>query len=882
MKSILKNKVFYVLATSFAACALFATGAALQQASAAETDKFTFDTGASIRIDTTEAATSGIRFTATFGEDLYADLVQEGALKEKAEVGMIIVPDVYYTDYQEAGASDYFTYFEEVKGKSKADLSVSFGVEKMIAVEDGYQINGAIVKIKDANLNLDYRAIAYYTLDGVTYNYQVHSDVRSIVYVADKALLDTETSYEAEEKAVIAGYIGKSLSKGITMDVTEGEKSLGITDPNAQYGLYDENVVTVENGVVKAVGVGETTIAVCAYDDMVLEQVKVTVTDAKAADFSFVESDKGYAEKIYLDKATKNSNQNIAFTYSVADKDGKDYPVVADGDDFYFVPGTATQFTVKATAMRNGENVGEKTSPLNVHDDVYAWLVNAKGEAPNMFVNPGTTVGYTTEEAYDGYSGSWHLKNDEAANGALLPLLRGVENVAQNSTFYFYIKNPTGVALTCYLITDSGYWANMIPNAIITNQVTIPAQDGWQKVEITLDARFDGAMAGLLNAANVVMRITTSDWTYAGECFEVYMTNIYLETAHGVDGVNYNDNGFTANGSINAEFKLPYATSEDSRYSFSYELKKGEETVAFENNAFTPTAAGDYAYVITSKFRGEVIDTETYNFTISGEPIVLAVASYYGFDANGNITLPEAQINVSTEGKTVEYSVTNPAGVTTALGADRIYATGSVHGEYTYTVAIKNGETTEHVETAAIKVQNANVFFACGNSGDGVTYDALNVNGVTIVSYTTEEAAPGELGSMKLSQGAWSYNSAGQPRLDLAIQVAQHAKPGATKLMFWIKHEDPDNSIMVNSYSTNGSWWISQRVSTELGVWDGNNLANNTTYNEWAPHIAGGGWRQVVIDVTDNPGADFRLLINSDQQTFNCDLPIYISNIYYA
>ncbi len=885
MKKTMK-KIPYIAAFACAASALLFTGVALnnQVASAEEiTTNFQFVEGASIRVDT-ESNTSGIRFVAKINESFYGELVnaEKTALKEGAEVGMIIVPDFYYEGYKaQTEIDDYFTYFEEVKGKTKAQVSVSFPFEKIIQSGSNYQMQGAIVGIKEGNLNLDYRAIAYYKETATAaYKYQVHTDARSITYVADKALADTEVTYADAQKDVMAGFINTAFSKGISVDITE-TKALGLSDTAATYTGFDSAVVTVENGVVIPVSVGTTNITVSAYDGKITATVPVTVTDNQPADFTFTAADKSYAEKIYIDKATLNAAQNVTFTYAVTDKQGNPVPLTAEGDSQYIVPGAETEFIVTATAMRGENKVGEKSYTMHVYDDVYAWLVNSDNDASalNVSLNADAKAEYTTQQALEGLHGSFHVSNDDATNGAITLSMKGVGNLASNQ-LSFYLYNPTGVALSAYFYTNNGYWVNQA-GGVISNQASIPEAADWHKVDLTITATDFGTMLG--NGSAIELRITTSDWSYAGEKYHVYMSNISYNVSHGAEGVEYNANGFVATGSINTNFNLPYGQTTDARYSFSYELKKGEETVAIDGeNAFTPTVAGDYTYVIGTMFRGEVVDAETYEFTISDEPLVLSTAAYYQFDANGMITLPAATIAADTTGKTVEYSVTNPANVTTVLGEDRTYDTGKVHGDYTYTVAIKNGETVESSKSATIKMQSSKVLFACGNSSEGVTYDNLNSNNSTLVSYTTEEAAPGEIGSMKLSQAAWVYiQGTNTPRLELVIRLISYARTDATKLRFWIKHEDLTNKIMVNSYSTNGSWWISQRIHSTMGEWDANITTNATTYNEWAPHIVGGGWYQVEIDITNNPGTDFSLWINSDQQTFDPDKPIYISNIYY-
>ncbi len=795
--------------------------------------------------------------------------------------------EVIYTvgDYKES----CFVYvygtpaFTQVKTElSYQDLLTNSGLTKAVTAKDSFDEGLSVQVVQGASVGeLGY--VEYGSSH--TVKFTATDKVGNVGDFACSVTLSTEGRPQFEPIAIDLADVQKSVELGVKGNLKLIEN--GVALDGSSY-TYINGYLTFAEDYIMAKTKGNYTLT--AITDKGYNDVTLQITDNRPANFRFEGEDVEYAEKIYIAKAELIGNQqNITFEYAVTDTDGNALPVVEEGDLMYFVPAAKSQFTVTATAKREGENVGSKSYPLNVHDDVYAWTVNAKDNYEDIYLNGGTLGEYSTEKAPTGYSGSYHLTAQQSGVGAFQILLDNTASVTRGSSFSFYVYNPNGVKLTAYLFTNSGYWTNTVPlGGVLTNQAEIPATEGWHKVTITLRELYDGTLGGMTagadepDGAKTELRIITEDWTYAGENpYQVYISNIYLERTHDETEIEYVNNGYADLGAIHYEFNLPYARSTDARFTFEYALTLNGQPVATENNAFTPTEMGTYTYTIASKWREREIATETYTFTIAEAALGLATEAYYAYDGNGIITLPAANVAMDTTGKTVEYSVTNPAGTTTVLGADRAYNTGKVHGEYTYKVAIKNGNAEERSATATFKVQSANVFFGCGNSGEGVTYDNLNVNNVTIVSYTTEEAAPGEIGSMKLSQGAWSYNTAGQPRLDLALQLSGYVKAGATKLTFWIKHEDPTNTIMVNSYSTNGGWGLAQRINGRAGVWDANLSTNATTYNEWAPHIAGGGWYQVEIDITNNPGAEFRLLINSDQQTFNCDLPVYISNIYY-
>ncbi len=193
MKTILKNKLTYLIALLAVACLMLFAGLAIKPVAKVEaanatqnvTDVFTFKTGASVRIDT-DGDTSGIRFTATFQEDFY---LKATAKEEVKEVGMIIVPDSYITAYEKLGGTDYFEFITSKTGLTKEQFSVVFPESKMISEGDGvYSIRGALVKIRAKNYELVYRAVAYYQDSEGVYHYTLNDDGRSVSDVSIKAI----------------------------------------------------------------------------------------------------------------------------------------------------------------------------------------------------------------------------------------------------------------------------------------------------------------------------------------------------------------------------------------------------------------------------------------------------------------------------------------------------------------------------------------------------------------------------------------------------------------------------------------------------------------------------------------------------------------------
>ncbi len=256
MKSLIKNRIFYVACLFLTACFLFFTGIAFaEKNAAAETawqTEFIYEKGASIRIDP-EGNTSGIRFTARFNESVYDKIVHDGTIKENAELGMIIVPDSYVRDYEDSGYTDYFTYFEKVKNKTKAQISTAFQVNQMVSVGNNtYQVGGALINVKETNFNRAFRSIMYYTVDGgEKYTYQANEDARCITDVSVKAIQQEKTdgkSYTAAQLGVLYGYTNGEIPRVLFDPSKSNVQEHGISLVSAGNGT-EAKVSVVKQGI---------------------------------------------------------------------------------------------------------------------------------------------------------------------------------------------------------------------------------------------------------------------------------------------------------------------------------------------------------------------------------------------------------------------------------------------------------------------------------------------------------------------------------------------------------------------------------------------------------------------------------------------------------
>ena len=168
---------------------------------------FSAVTGASVRV----SDRSGIRFTVNVPTSVYDSVVSGGAYVNDSQIGMIIVPYAYVTDYNAYKASNptsdygYYEYFKNVKGKM---INLSYTPEQVAAnpVTGGYRIKGSLVDIKEANLERDFVGIGYVRTSGrYTYTAITEDDnARNITEIATKAIEDNSGKVSASQRGLLS------------------------------------------------------------------------------------------------------------------------------------------------------------------------------------------------------------------------------------------------------------------------------------------------------------------------------------------------------------------------------------------------------------------------------------------------------------------------------------------------------------------------------------------------------------------------------------------------------------------------------------------------------------------------------------------------------
>ena len=265
----------------------------------------------------------GLRFSAYLDEEKYQEITDENGIEEGKTIGLIVAPTKYFEDYaaykteNPEYAGEYFEYFRDVKGKM---IHQTYSKEQIVqntgnnATQYPWVIRLAVVDILFDNVDLKMSSVAYIKTEGVGYDYADVSNGRSVSYVSSAYLNEGNSSSVLEETLTKFAY--KQL--GVTYDYEATTDSVYVYDsqsytwdellavselnPASVYALSQEEVtldlnsmqevsftnqkvaglnvkwttendgiVTVENGVLKAVGCGETVVTaqVGQYSDSV-------------------------------------------------------------------------------------------------------------------------------------------------------------------------------------------------------------------------------------------------------------------------------------------------------------------------------------------------------------------------------------------------------------------------------------------------------------------------------------------------------------------------------------------------------------------------------------------------------------------------------------
>lgn len=281
------------------------------RAIADDVNEIVFESGATFRAN---KGSIGIRFKAYMPQSVCEELFiyeNEQAIGYKQinyKVGMIIAPkqafeipkdNVYYS------TNDYLNYITDKTnglGREKEGVAVDFSFENNNFAKNGkggYTVKAAIVGINDDNLNYEYQAVVYYTLDGETYSYNTKSDKALLMDLADR-VLQAEEDIDPDVIDDIYGIVARTIAKRDASGVVEyneqtekyivsvndyeleAGKEIAIEDlvKGVDSGYTLTNVtgdITLNSGKLKAMGTGSATLSLSSYNGKIEYTYKISV-----------------------------------------------------------------------------------------------------------------------------------------------------------------------------------------------------------------------------------------------------------------------------------------------------------------------------------------------------------------------------------------------------------------------------------------------------------------------------------------------------------------------------------------------------------------------------------------------------------------------------
>lgn len=239
---------FSLLAFLFAFLSFFVFTAKAETA-----NKIVFESSASFRVSKNS---TGIRFKAyidkTTAQTLF-NYEEKNAVSYKDDsyvIGMVIAPSKAF-DIPEGNKyfskKDYLNYITDKTdglGRAKDGVCVDFSFEKnnFFNNEDGtVSVKGAIVELNKFNLNYYYRAVVYYTLDGVNFVYSELSSEALLAELADNLLTNDVDEVDPAVLDDVYAIVANTTAMKETGDIavkkpSTGEYYINVENYELEYG----------------------------------------------------------------------------------------------------------------------------------------------------------------------------------------------------------------------------------------------------------------------------------------------------------------------------------------------------------------------------------------------------------------------------------------------------------------------------------------------------------------------------------------------------------------------------------------------------------------------------------------------------------------------
>lgn len=340
------RKSMKIMLGAFAATIAFGTWGVAETAeknAVAETPTYTLETlnlemqyGASVRMRE-NADEAGIRYSMTMPTAAYEYLMANTDIAD-VTFGMFVAPNTYHTRYpmnEEAnvlGENRKYGWLkeDETVWEESADYEANNKLVQILNVEgvvmtadqnstDTMRFNGAVVGMLEANLCKEYVGTGYirYTQDGATkYIFAKENDnVRSVVYVAQKALEDTSANAPtAEQKATLTEqYINKESVKATASNLTVQYYLRG---EDGEYKLDATKTQTIASTVAAKKKI--------AYEDLNTIQGYVFNENfnAQLQEVTVYANDKTPAIRVNMEGALLYDFENVASIWDVFNSNG--------------------------------------------------------------------------------------------------------------------------------------------------------------------------------------------------------------------------------------------------------------------------------------------------------------------------------------------------------------------------------------------------------------------------------------------------------------------------------------------------------------------------------------------------------------------------------
>ena len=859
-------------------------------ASAETTGTFVIEPGAAARI----SENCGIRFTAYFDDVFYNEIVEGESIKSGYQLGMLIVPSYYYEDcnnyaYNTGYDGGYYEYFRDIKGKM-IDLSFEYS-DIGVDATYGYSVKGAIVNMKENNLDLEYAAVGYLkttTANGDVYRYTSVSLPRSVRYVAAKAIEDKASG--ADTLNTLYGMSGvASYNVETYLQVETGEYVLSAEKSLYKYAAVgstvDYSAVAPEiSGYYLNAGRSILSGLVSAEGDLLLK-----LYYAKAKGFTVDGNTSNPANPISVDFNTTYDYEDNSVKLTFNNHKYANFNVTAlngihtavDGYvTFYLknmtgtaleiyttkslsVVGTTTKLTADSAWQKVTlyvDNAGADTFKVNLRSLNEATVLNGVSVyISNITTDVEAEIDETVPSAFkiQSETASWQTPavcetTDEMLyNGAKTTKLgftagykyartrisfeAGLEFIGEQIDFYLY--NATGVALEIY--TDASKWSGV---------VTVAAGAGWQKISLYAPLTVEGGSflmytrgkgESVVNASEVKcvyispIQVVEEEGTFAD-----------FTTAQGVTtGVNKNWQGATS-----------WASSPEMQYNGQNTLKMNLSVASYGAGVFlNSTANTGLLNNLLATIGTNDVESITLSFYYNATQVTGA-ASYIGISAGDTWSMPLDK----SEGWHLYTATITKAPTNFILNVSKTNGVTWVSGSYNISGVLYVSNIEYKVNKATLPDSGVLADFTNDAS---VSAMVSKWNGATWSS-SSEKTFNGQ-NTLKLNFGVSSYGDGVFLNKTLLTELV--GMVGTNNI------ESINLSFYYNaSHVTGNAAWIG------LGVGSAINSPLDKSY----------GWHKYSVNLTAMP-ANFILNVGRDNGcnwasgSFRIDGVAYISNIEY-